>query len=96
MTPAEKMAKEKGPQRPKRTSSQLSRVVYWKCNLRELRDSLGLTQGDICKAVGCSNKTLTWIERGYDTTLSLATSIATFFGKHISDIWVSLEKDGRS
>lgn len=85
MTPAEKLAKQK-VQRAKSMPKALRRV--WKCNLREMRLALNLTQRDVAAAVGLSCAGYHQIETcGNDVCLSTCVRLSEFFGKPIMEIW---------
>ncbi|CAD5244852.1 helix-turn-helix transcriptional regulator [Thermococcus camini] len=65
-----------------------------KNRLRELRESRGLTQEELAKALGVTRQTVIAIEKGkYDPSLRLAFRIARFFGVKIEDIFL-YEGDG--
>lgn len=84
MSPAEKLAKAKAanPQQP------AARRRVWKCNLREFRTALNLTQRDVAAAVGLSCAGYHQIENnGSDVCLSTCVKLAEFFGKPILEIW---------
>jgi DNA-binding XRE family transcriptional regulator len=84
MSPAEKLAKSKAkfPKKP----PVVRRV--WNCNLRELREALGLTQRDVAAAVGLSAAGYHQIETcGNDVCLSTCVKLSKFFGKPILEIW---------
>jgi DNA-binding XRE family transcriptional regulator len=60
----------------------------WKCNLRELRTALGLSQRDVANAVGLSCAGYHQIETcGNDVYLSTCVKLSEFFGKPITEIW---------
>ena len=84
MTPAEKLAKSKRkePKAPQR----VRRV--WKCNLREMRVALNLTQREVALSVGLSCAGYHQIENcGNDVCLSTCVKLSEFFGKPITEIW---------
>lgn len=84
MTPAEKLAKQK--QKNEKPAQIVRRV--WKCNLRELRTALNLTQRDVAAAVGLSCAGYHQIETcGNDVCLSTCVKLSDFFGKPITEIW---------
>ena len=83
MTPAEKLAKSK---RQRKDPPNLRRV--WKCNLREMRTALNLTQREVASAVGLSCAGYHQIETtGNDVCLSTCVKLSKFFGKSILEIW---------
>lgn len=87
MTPAEKLAKSK--LRQPAAAKRLRRV--WKCNLREIRTALGLTQREVAFAVGLSCAGYHQIETtGNDVCLSTCVKLSEFFGKPILEIWEKL------
>jgi putative transcriptional regulator len=87
MTPAEKLAKSK-ESNPKNGSRPSAVRRVWKCQLRELRTSLDLTQRDVAAAVGLSAAGYHQIETcGNDVTLGTAVKLSEFFGIPISEIW---------
>jgi putative transcriptional regulator len=56
--------------------------------VRELRTSLGLSQGDLADKLEVSRQTINAIETGkYDPSLPLAFAIAKLFGKPIEKIF---------
>lgn len=87
MTPAEKMAKAKLKQeRQPHKPPKLRRV--WKCNLREIRTALNLTQREVADAVGLSCAGYHQIETcGNDVCLSTCVKLSEFFGRGILEIW---------
>lgn len=85
MTPAEKLAKQKG-QRERKAPKAVRRV--WQCNLREMRLALNLSQRDVAQAVGLSCAGYHQIETcGNDVCLSTCVRLSEFFGKPIMEIW---------
>lgn len=85
MSPAEKLAKSK-----RTRTGQEPRACrrVWRCNLRELRTSLGLTQREVAAAVGLSCAGYHQIETcGNDVYLSTCVKLAEFFAKPILEIW---------
>lgn len=84
MTPAEKLSTSKR----QRGSKSQQRVRVWKCNLRELRTALNLTQRDVALAVGLSCAGYHHIETtGSDVCLTTCVKLSEFFGKPILEIW---------
>lgn len=92
-SPAERLAATKRRQRPKRKHHAPQRETHWTCGVRELRESLGLSQRDVCSACGLSNATLVWVEGGYDVRLTTARRIAAFFGTTTDKLWLAKEDD---
>lgn len=59
-----------------------------KNDLRERRETEGLSQADLGAAVGVTRQTINSIERGrYDPSLELAFTLADHFDCHIEDIF---------
>ena len=86
MTPAQNLAK-KLKRRPR--DDTRSRPLL-ECKLKELRKSLGLRQLDVAESVGISRAWYCEIERGSETSLTLARKLAAFFGVGIDRIWPNL------
>jgi DNA-binding XRE family transcriptional regulator len=84
-TAAEKLAADLGTGGV--TSAKRKRKV-WVCKLLELRESLGLKQRDVARAVGVSQTILSDWELGTNPGLSHAADLAAFYGKRIDEIWV--------
>ena len=56
--------------------------------MRELREALGLSQGQLAAELSVSRQTINAIETGrYLPSLPLAFAIARFFGRHIEEIF---------
>lgn len=56
--------------------------------MRQLREGLGLSQGQLAEALRVSRQTVNAIETGrYLPSLPLAFTIARFFGRHIEEIF---------
>lgn len=56
--------------------------------MRKLRESLGLSQGELAEKLDVSRQTINAIETGrYLPSLPLAFVIAGFFGRHIEEIF---------
>ena len=56
--------------------------------MRQLRESLGLSQGQLAEELRVSRQTVNAIETGrYLPSLPLAFTIARFFGRHIEEIF---------
>lgn len=93
MTPAEKFAAEK----PLRNGHAVAwRRVAWRCRVREFREPLGLTLGDVAGECGLTEEGLRLIEKGCDPRLTTARRLAAFFGKSVGELWPDLagEKGG--
>jgi DNA-binding XRE family transcriptional regulator len=87
MTPAEKLSKERA--KADQAKPKAVRRV-WKCNLRELRTALNLTQRDVADAVGMSAGGYHQLETcGNDVCLSTCVKLSEFFGKPIREIWTN-------
>lgn len=57
-------------------------------DVRELRESAGLSQGALGEALGVSRQTVNSIETGkYDPSLPLAIAIARFFNSTVEEIF---------
>ena len=84
MTPAEKLAEEKGrkPPTPKRYS-----VTPLVCNLRTIRTALGLTRTNVAEALKMQSSSYGYLERGNNLFISTAKRIAIFFGKTVEEIF---------
>jgi DNA-binding XRE family transcriptional regulator len=90
MSPAEKLAKAKA------RSATPTRVVrrIWKCNLREMRLALNLSQRDVAASVGLSCAGYHQIETcGNDVCLSTCVKLSEFFAKPILEIWEKPESE---
>jgi len=60
-----------------------------KNRLRELRETRGLTQEELARALGVTRQTIIAIEKGkYDPSLRLAFKIARFFNVKIEDVFI--------
>lgn len=59
----------------------------WICQLRAIREKLGLTQRDVAAAVGMSAAGYHQLENGTDPQLSTATEVANFFDVEIRELW---------
>ena len=56
--------------------------------MRRLRESQGLSQGQLALALHVSRQTINAIETGrYLPSLPLAFAIARFFGRHIEEVF---------
>lgn len=84
MTPAEKLAKEKGKQQ--QTAFQELPIVF-ACQLKAKREALGLSQRDVCRATHLNVSTVCRVEQGVDLTLSRALKLAKFFGCPVEQLW---------
>jgi len=57
-------------------------------NIRLLRDTRGLSQGQLATAMGVSRQTINSIETGrYTPSLPLAISLARFFGRAVEEVF---------
>jgi putative transcriptional regulator len=68
---------------------RLTRYLYSMTNeLRQLRESQALSQGQLAQALRVSRQTINAIETGrYLPSLPLAFAIARFFGRHIEEVF---------
>jgi DNA-binding XRE family transcriptional regulator len=84
MTPAEKLAQERG-------RKPVSNGKYPLPNkLRDIRSAIGLTIDDVAIAVGgITAPALSNYEAGMGIPLIKAMRLASFFGKKIEEIWDS-------
>lgn len=59
-----------------------------RCNLKEIRVNLGLTQRDVEKAIGSPGTGIaSRMERGDDVCMSTAQKLCRFLGKLPHEIW---------
>lgn len=86
-TPAERAAAKKKPR-----GVGPARARRWKCGVRLLRESMGLSLRDVERETGVSNATLSHVERGCDTTLRTALRLAAFFGVPVEVLWAPANK----
>jgi DNA-binding XRE family transcriptional regulator len=93
MTPAEKMAKSI-QRSPRKAFRGLPRV--FSCNIKEKRETLGLSQRDVCRGTGLTVSTVCRVEQGIDLTLTRALKLAKFFGCSIHEIWKFLNESNPS
>jgi putative transcriptional regulator len=57
-------------------------------DIRLLRDTMGLSQGQLATAMGVSRQTINSIETGrYTPSLPLAISLARFFGRAVEEVF---------
>ncbi len=64
-------------------------------DVRELRASRGLTQGELAAAMKVSRQTINAIETGrYLPSLPLAIELCRFFGRPVEEVFHA-ERDGR-
>jgi putative transcriptional regulator len=57
-------------------------------DIRLLRDTRGLSQGQLATAMGVSRQTINSIETGrYTPSLPLAISLARFFGRAVEEVF---------
>lgn len=62
-------------------------------DLRQLRETLGLSQGALGERLGVSRQTINSIETGkYDPSLPLAINLARLFGRPVEEIFHVDEK----
>jgi hypothetical protein len=88
MSPAEQVAEKKKKRKPKVAKSSTNRHLgVLKCNLRAIRDALGLTIRDVANGTSLSVGTLAYTEMGQDICLTNARKVSKFFGKPIEEIW---------
>jgi len=60
--------------------------------IRELRQERGVTQEDLAGALDVSRQTIISLESGrYNPSITLAFKIASYFGRHIEDIFIYSE-----
>lgn len=87
MTPAEKLAKTNGKpgKLPWGQRGKTRRKVLYNTKLREFREKIGLTQGQVMDATKVNN--LYEIECGFEVHLGTALKLARFFGKSVEEIW---------
>lgn len=63
-------------------------------DVRELRSTRGLSQGDLADALGVSRQTINAIEtERYTPSLPLAIAVARFFGTTVEDMF-HVDKNG--
>ncbi len=56
--------------------------------VRELRESAGLSQAQLGQAMGVSRQTINAIETGrYDPSLALAVRLARYFGSTVEEVF---------
>ncbi len=91
MTPAESLAKKlKDGKAPRGDNAGARCQPKHLCNIKELRETLGLTQRDVANAVGSSGPVIHCAEHGHEIYLSLALKLAKFFGLSVEEIWQPL------
>lgn len=62
-------------------------------DVRQLRETLGLSQGALGERLGVSRQTINSIETGrYDPSLPLAINLARLFGRPVEEIFHVDEK----
>jgi DNA-binding XRE family transcriptional regulator len=83
MTPAEKLAAT----RPLKRRSKTGHVGPLRCNIRALRESLGLSLDEVVAAVELSKTAIWEAEHGGNVTLVTARKLAAFYGKAIEELW---------
>lgn len=95
MTPAERLAKQKRRQRPKRNGPPAPQPVAWATTLRDRREALGLSMRDVAAACGLGVPSYFRVEHGYaDPCLSTALRISRFFGCGVWELWTKYESKG--
>lgn len=94
MTPAQKLAKVKQRQRPKRNGPavKLKTAPVWECGIVALREALNLSMKDVASAIGMSMTAVFQIEHGCDPMLTSAVRLAAFYGKPIEKLWHPIAK----
>lgn len=56
--------------------------------VRALRGEMGLSQGELAKALGVSRQTINAIETGrYTPSLPLAMALARYFGRSVEEVF---------
>lgn len=86
MTPAEKLAKKKTRKRAARNQANRLLGIH-RCNIREIREAIGITVSDAAKGAGITPAGMSVIERGSDVTLSTMKKLARFYGKSFDELW---------
>lgn len=90
MTPAEQCARAKAEAtRGPRNQKEL-RDAKWRCRLREARERVGLTLGDVAGAMKMSKCSMHRIEHGSDLRHTTARKLAAFFGVGVDELWPEL------
>lgn len=57
--------------------------------IKELRNSLGMTQDDLAKKVGVRRETIVFLEQGkYNPSLKLAHDVAQILGVKIDELFI--------
>jgi len=65
-----------------------------KSKLKEYREAVEISQGDLAECVGVTRQTINAIERDrYDPSLELAFKLAYFFDVRIHDLFIWQEYD---
>jgi len=65
-----------------------------KNRIEEIRKERGILQEEMAKTLGVSRQTISSLERGrYNPSISLAHSIAVYFGMTIEDIFIFEEAE---
>lgn len=90
-SPAEKLATLKKVVRAKKPTAKKPRGVVYACQLPKLRERLGLSQRDVCRAVGITPAGYHQVEHGHEVILGTALKLSVFFGRSITDIWQPLD-----
>lgn len=87
-TPAERLAAAKTQARAKAPKApRPPRGVIYDCALPRLRARLGLSQRDVCRAVGITPAGYHQVEHGHEVILTTALKLSEFFGVDIKQIW---------
>lgn len=69
-------------------------VCHMRNRVRELREAIGLSQGELGERLGVSRQTINSIENGrYLPSLPLALVLAHYFGQIVEDIFT--EEEGK-
>ncbi len=72
-----------------------SKLYIMRNDVRELRSTRGLSQGDLGDALGVSRQTINAIEtERYTPSLPLAIGLARFFGTSVEDLF-HVDDNGR-
>ena len=83
MTPAEVLAKKKA--KIKRKQRMDTRIIVFRCYIKEYRERLGLSHTDVANATGLMD--IKHIESGKNIYLTNAMKIAKFFGVTVEELW---------
>lgn len=59
----------------------------------EIRNSMGIKQDELAKAMGVSRQTISSLENGrYDPSIQLAYKLAKYFGMKIEEVFIFEEE----